>query len=71
MHVHIPTKVWEQNVMTGTQTWCHGTHVSMKLFKGGGVDMGCQVDINSCTDACTYINNMWDQEGDDWNTHAV
>ena len=28
--------------------------VSIKLCKGGGPDMGSQVDINSCTDACTH-----------------
>ena len=41
--------------MTGTHTVTHrGTQVSMKLSIGFGPDMASQVDINSCTDACTH-----------------
>ena len=31
-----------------------GTQISIKLCMQGGADMGSQVDINSCTDACTH-----------------
>ena len=57
MHVHILKKVWDhKHEVTGTQTHCHtGTpQVSIKLWIGGGPDMGSQVDINSCPDACTH-----------------
>ena len=36
---------------------CRGIHVSIKLCIRGGVDMGSQVDINSCTDACIHSNH--------------
>ena len=39
-----------------------GTYVSIKLCIGGGADMGSQMDINSCTDACTHSNqHVWPQ----------
>ena len=58
MHVHILNKVGEQkwgNWDTNTLTY-RGTQISIKLCIGSGADMGSQVDINSCTDACTHSN---------------
>ena len=55
MQVHILNKVWEEKL----DDWdintlpYRGTQVSIKLCKGCGADMDSQVDINSCTDACT------------------
>ena len=56
MHVHIPNKVWEQKSGdwdTNTLPY-RATQISMKLCVGDGADMGSQMDINSCTDACTH-----------------
>ena len=57
MHVHILTKVSDQKRVTGTHTW-DKTRMYMSVHKcaGGGVDLGSQVDIYSCTDACTHPN---------------
>ena len=41
--------------MTETFTWCH-LHIHMQLCKGGGADVGSQVDMHICTDACTHSN---------------
>ena len=55
MHVHILNKVWEEKL----DDWnintlpYRETQVSIKLCKGSGADMDSQVDINSCTNACT------------------
>ena len=41
--------------MTGKQTHCHtGSPSFHQTMHRGGPDMGSQVDINSCTDACTH-----------------
>ena len=56
MHVHILNKVWQQKKddwYTNTLPY-RGTQVSIKLCIGGGPDISSQVDINSCTDACTH-----------------
>ena len=43
--------------------------ISMWLFRWGGADMGSQVDINSCTDACTHFNQgVWPEVG--WLGHT-
>ena len=64
MHVHTINKVWEQKSGDwDTKTLPYrGTQVSIKISTGGGTDMGSQVDINSCTDACSYSNQgLWPQ----------
>ena len=33
--------------------------------------MGSQVDINSCTDACTHSEQGVDHNQGDWDTHTV
>ena len=56
MHVHILNEVWEHKQGdwdTNTLPY-RDTQLSIKLCIGGGPDMGSQVDINSCTDACTH-----------------
>ena len=56
MHVHILNKVWQQkwdDWDTNTLPY-RGTQVSIKLCIGSGPDISSQVDINSCTDACTH-----------------
>ena len=58
--------MWEQKWGgRDTNTLPHrDTHVSIKLCIGGGADMGSQVDINSCTDACTHSNQgVWPEVG--------
>ena len=56
MLVHILNKVWDQrwtdwNIHTVPHT---ETHISMSLCKGNGAECGTQVDISTCTDACTH-----------------
>ena len=56
MHIHILNKVWEQkwgDFNTNTVPY-RGTLVSIKLCIVGGAVMRSQVDINTCTDACTH-----------------
>ena len=56
MHVHIVNKVWDHN--QGEWDIDKLTHRGTQLYSylsiGGGPDMGCKVDINSCTDVCTH-----------------
>ena len=56
MNVNSPNQVWEQKWGDwDTKTLPYrGTQVSIKLCIGGGADMGSQVDINLCTDACIH-----------------
>ena len=58
MHVHIVIKMWELKWgHWDTTTVPHkGTQVSISLFKGGETDMVSQVDMYTCTDACTHFN---------------
>ena len=58
MHVHIQNKMGEQKSGDwGTNTLTYrGTQLSIKVCIWGGADMDSQVDINSCTDACTPTN---------------
>ena len=35
-----------------------------------GADVGSQVDMHSCTDACTHSNQGVGLEVGNWNTHA-
>ena len=59
-HVHILTKVWYQK----REDWdmpagsYRGTHVCMQLCKGGGAEVGSQVDVHTCTNACTYSSQV-------------
>ena len=39
-----------------------GSYVSINIFTGGGADMECKMDINSCTDACTHCNQVMGPE---------
>ena len=72
MHVHILIKVrehkwgdWDTNTLPYR---CF--QVSIKLCTGYWTDMGSQVDINSCTDACTHSNqDMCPEVGWLWQTH--
>ena len=56
MHVHILIKMWDHKQGDwDTHTVPHmGSPVSMELSIGGLANMGSQVDINTCTDACTH-----------------
>ena len=56
IHVHILHKVLDHKQGDwNTQTVTHrSTQVSMIRCIGDAPDMGSQVDINSCTDACTH-----------------
>ena len=60
MHVHILNKVWDlKQGDWDTDTVTHrGTQVSMKLCIGNGADISSQVDINSCTAACTHSKQV-------------
>ena len=74
MHVHILNKLWEEK--WGDWDTHTGTHrhnqCSMKLCIGGGADMVSQVDINSCTDACTHSKQgVRPQAGWMGHTHTV
>ena len=42
--------------MTGTHAQCHTEEPMFpcNYANGGGADMESQVDINTCTDACTH-----------------
>ena len=56
MHVHILPKVLDKmrgdwDMHTGQQ---RSAHVSVQLWKGGGADVAHQVDMHSCSDACTH-----------------
>ena len=33
-----------------------GTHACSNYVKGGGADVGSQVDMSGCADACTHYN---------------
>ena len=54
MHVDILTKLWDHKQGDWDTHTHRGTQISMKLSIGNGADMGSQVDINSCSDACTH-----------------
>ena len=59
MHVHILIKVWDQK----QDDWDTHTHTgtprfSCKLFKLDEGDMRSQVDMYTCTDACTNFNQV-------------
>ena len=46
-----------------------GAHVRMQLCKGSRAGVGSQVDMHTCTDACTHPNQgVWPAEG--WLEHA-
>ena len=56
MHVYILNKVWEQkwgDWDTNTLPY-RGTQLDIKVCIVAGPDEDSQVDINSCTDACTH-----------------
>ena len=46
------------------------THVWTQLCKGDGAVIGSQMDMHTCTDACTHSNKLWDQMKDDWDKHT-
>ena len=46
-----------------------GPHISMNIFKGVGADMESKWDINSCTDARTYYNQVVGPQVE-WLEHA-
>ena len=58
MHAHILTNVCNQKQgECDKHTMPHmRTHVSIKLYMGHEADMANQVDITTCTDACTHSN---------------
>ena len=65
IHVYILTKVWDQimgdwDMHTGLP---RGVLVCTHLFKRGGTDMGSQVDMYTCTDACTHSNQNFGIRG--------
>ena len=45
-------------------TW--GCIFFIQLSKGVVTDTGSQVDMHTCTDACTQSNQGWDQQTGDW-----
>ena len=73
MHVHIVIKMCELKWGDwDTTTVPHkSTQVSISLFKGGETDMVSQVDMYTCTDACTHFNQgVALQARMDWDTHT-
>ena len=59
IHVHIPTKVWDQ--MRDFLDMHSGPHKGTSFCTNtprGGADMGTQVDMHICTDACTNSNQV-------------
>ena len=55
MHIHIQNKVLEQNVELGhIHSATNGYPLFHVTILRGGDYMESQVDINTCTDACTH-----------------
>ena len=56
MHVHILNKMWDVK-WDDCSTHCHtgAPMIPCNYVKGMKSDMGSQVDMCACTDACTHL----------------
>ena len=47
---------WQEGWVWHTCGWYKDTYVYMQLCKGDGTEIGNQVNMHTCTDACTHSN---------------